>query len=798
MALNIKDIRNESPQVSIEGNIEIEEPDVVDATNSMIVGPAKRGPFFVPTEIRTPQEFREVFGEPNSYSSFSALQTLQQTDRIKFLRVGFTAGWSPSPMVLSTITGTDFPHFRSSTAETYLAVLIFDDKYKRTENVDPEKTKIVKSSSTTDRVAEDFTMETYKKSADPQEDDPVDQWRLSLDPFSGRYIERVLPPKVRIYQNFKESQTRVVNSVDEKSFISLQVFGEGSPLDPLEFDSFNSPRTPWIISQDKLQNVSDSEIRHRLFRFWVRSGGANQNRRFKLSITDIGNGESASGWQTFTVRLRKFEDSDLNQKVIEEFEDLSLNPDDERYIEKIIGTEFQRYNEETSQIEKFGVFDQNSYKIRVEASDEILRSSEDTVPFGFESYKKTFTESNQIPVYRKEQQFPGRLLDYKNVNSSGSERKQIQSKNLHLGIEFKNSQNKNFFQGIPNGSEKVGEPFKLDNYVDPESSSPDQRKFSLGFQGGSDGQSVYRERFSGEDITSENTFGFNFDSGGGKEAYNQAFDILRESRGGYEFNLLTTPELDIQNHNQIVRNGEQLVRNRGDALYVFDAFKASDSPEKAASESFVLDSTYAATYYGWAEPVSDLDFQYVPPSAVIPQTYARNDVIADPWFAPAGPNRGVVPNIKNLRVRVSRNDIDNLYENSVNVIKSSEPGGILLLGNKCFTKNLDSSLSSIDVRRTMVDIITKSKQTSRDYLFEPITPETGQNLKIDLSSILSTIQTREGIRDYEVQISTPTGRGSDDRNPNTITSTISVIPQLSSEYITVEFVIEEEGINVII
>lgn len=794
MAINIRDIQSRSPQVSVEGSIELDRPEIEDSTNAMIVGPSERGPSLVPTEIRSSEEFQEVFGDPTTYSSFSASEVLKQTDRVNFVRTLSSDGWEPSPMVISTSFGTDFPNFADVQGGNVLAILILDDDYKRKENVDPSKTRIVKSTSTSPgRVAEDFTLEVFDES-----DNLVDDWRLSFNRFSGRYITRVLPPEVRIYQNFQESQNRILDTFDENTFIKIDVFDEDSEATPLKFDSYSAPRTPWILSQDKAPDAS-SELRHRLFRLWVRSDGEDQNRRFKASIVDIGGGTSESGWPTFTLRLRDFDDTDLNQEIIEEFPDLSLNPDDSRYIAKVIGTEYRKYNEDTGRVESFGIFDRNSYKIRVETSSEISRSDKNTLPFGFETYKQTFTESLQVPVYRTDQDFPGRLLDYKNINNPESDRGKDISRNLHLGVEFRIDENLNFFQGIPEGAEKIGDPFKLDDYVDPTDSNSNERKFTLGFQGGSDGQSIYKDRFVGEDIEPENTFGLDFDGkfSGGQVAYRKAFELLRDTQGGYDFNLLATPELDFQNHERTVREAEELVRGRGDAFYVFDGFEISDSPEEAASYNLNIDSTYVATYYGWVRPTTDIDFDFVPPSAMIPQTYARSDSIADPWFSPAGPNRGVVPNAEELQIRLPREDVDKLYEKSINAIRLTDPGGILLAGNRCYTDNLETLFSAIDVRRTLVYVISRVKNIAQDYLFEQTNQITAQNFRTDINEALSTIETREGIRQYEIDISTPRDRGVNDRSPNTITASVSLVPQPSSEYITVQFTINEESVNVI-
>lgn len=786
MAINVDDIRNRTPDVEVEGTVEFEPTEVEDETDAMIVGPAERGPLFVPTEVRTREQFRQIFGSATTYSSYSALEVLRQTDRVNFTRVIATDGWDPSPVVIFGSGGTDFPHFISGGGNP-LAVLIFSDRYQRITGADPSNTRLLKSRADQNKIAQDFTLQTLDSQGDL-----VDEFRLSLNPFSPRYIERVLPPDIRIYQNFRESQRAVLADTDEETLVTLGIFDEDSPFNPLSFDTFDAPRTPWILSQEV-----QAGQRNELFRISVRSDGEAENRRFKVSISDIGANRSESGWKTFNLALRDFDDTDLNQNVIEQYENLSLNPQDQNYIAKVIGTEFKEYDFDSRRIQSFGGFEQQSLNIRVEVSSQIRRADPDTVPFGFAPYKQTFTQSSQVPVFRTERSFNGRLLDYLNVNSVANPRGgQGIEESLHFGIDFQVEQNENFFQGIPKGAQEVGEAFKLDEFIDPVASDLEERKFSLGFQGGSDGQSIYRERFKGANIRTSNTFGFDFDGkfSGGQDAYRRAYDLLSEVEGGFKFNLLTTPELDFQNHNRSVREAEEMVRGRGDAFYVFDGYPIDVGPSEAERPN--LQSSYAATYFNWIAPIEG-EFDFVPPSAVVAQTYAQSDSIQDPWFAPAGIRRGEIPRVEEVNTRITEEELDRLYELQVNPITFSDANGILFLGNKTLEPNLDSLLSSIDVRRTLVFIISEVRNTAADYLFEQNDPETVQNFRADIQRILATLQARGGIREYEVEVSDPTDLVEQRRRPNTITASVSVIPQPSSEYITVDFVIQEQSINVI-
>jgi hypothetical protein len=367
------------------------------------------------------------------------------------------------------------------------------------------------------------------------------------------------------------------------------------------------------------------------------------------------------------------------------------------------------------------------------------------------------------------------------------------SENLFFGFDFRVDQNNNFLQGIPENSESIGDPFKLDEIIDPTSSDIEDRKFSVGFQGGSDGQSIYREIDKGKNISKSNTFGFSFDgkNSGGQDAYRRAFRILSEVEGGYDFNLLTTPELDIKNHLRTVREATEMVEGRGDVFYVFDGFEFEDHASEVQRPT--LNSTYTATYFGWVRPIVD-NFDFVPSSAIIPQTYSQNDRIKDPWFSPAGVRRGEIPRVETTKSRLSEEELNRLYELQINPVKFSETNGVLLLGNKTLSADLETLLSSIDVRRTLVFLISSVRQLAQDYLFEQSTAETSQNFRIDIIQVLSTLQDRNAIREYEVEVSNPEESR---RRPNSLVASVSVIPQPSSEYIALDFVIEEQSIQVI-
>lgn len=791
--ITLANARETSARVEVSGRTEFVVPEIQDETNAMIVGPAQRGPVFVPTEVRTVDEFDSIFGGPTTYSAYSAREVLRQTDRINFTRIIATDGWDPTTVSIRGRAGVDWPNVDSE-AGNLLALLIFSDRYQRVKGADPQKTRILSPTASRQALAQRFTLQTFAEDDDPENDTPLDEFVLSLNPRSPRYITKVLPPQIRIYQNFPERQREIIEDVTTRALVNL-IISNGDDTNPLTFPTFDSPRTPWIESQ-----LLPGGDRIELFRLWVRGDGETENRRFKVSITDVGSPFSESGWPTFTINLRDFDDTDFNQDIIESFENLSLNPEDENFIGSAIGTKYSSYNFNARRVESFGDFDPQSLDIRVELSDDLVAADSDILPFGFGSYQRTFLNSSQTPIYRSEQRF-GALSDYLELGSvdAGPGRGANLTDQLHFGIEFREDQNNNIFQGIPEGSEPMDDGFYLDRDadVDPNNSSIIERKFSLGFQGGTDGQSVYREVFVGEDIRPENTFGFNFDgaNSGGQEAYRRAYELLREPRAGVGFNLLTTPELDFQNHERLIRQADELVRDRGDAVYIFDTFELGDNPEDV--NILTLNSSYSATYFGWVEE-DVTEFDLVPSSAVIPQTFALSDSNTAPWFAASGVDRGQVPNVIDVNLRLNRNQLDFLQEQNVNAVSFFDDEGVLLWGNLTTLEDSRGSTPRelLNVRRLIASLVSRVRDEAQNFLFEQVTPELVQDFRVEILDILGGIQSRSGLTDFEVEVSPVSNNGVTERAPNRLDVQISFSPVGVIEVISLDFVIERERFSI--
>jgi hypothetical protein len=163
------------------------------------------------------------------------------------------------------------------------------------------------------------------------------------------------------------------------------------------FDSpFVAPRTPMFISQPF------GVIEHELFYFETLDDGAVSNNAYKISITGLkASTNDAYRYGSFTVLVRTWDDDDVNQNVVEQFPDCTLDPNSDRYIAKIIGDRKVRYdfNSEIATERRLvagGKYNNNSNYVRVVVTEAVDRGlvPVTALPFGFEGVDVLKTNDN--------------------------------------------------------------------------------------------------------------------------------------------------------------------------------------------------------------------------------------------------------------------------------------------------------------------------------------------------------------------------------------------------------------------
>lgn len=172
------------------------------------------------------------------------------------------------------------------------------------------------------------------------------------------------------------SNTSATSGLDTTPF--LELFGR--------FDTrFKTPKTPSFISQPYGSTEYD------LFHIEAIDDGVYSNDKIKISIQNIiASTNPTYPYGSFTLTVRRFDDTDYNQAVIEQFNDLTLDPDSDKYIAKVIGDAKAYYNFDVEdpndrRIIRSGKYPNQSNYIRVVMNESVEEKMVPgtVVPFGF-------------------------------------------------------------------------------------------------------------------------------------------------------------------------------------------------------------------------------------------------------------------------------------------------------------------------------------------------------------------------------------------------------------------------------
>ena len=150
-------------------------------------------------------------------------------------------------------------------------------------------------------------------------------------------------------------------------------------------DRYQSPSSPWVVSE-----VRGSKV-YNLFKFYTIADGNDANTSVKLSITDI-----SFANQTFTVLVRDYYDTDSTPTVIEKFTNCSMDPSQNNFIAKKIGT-------------LDGEYELNSKYIMIELNED---APIDSLPCGFEgfNFREYSGARSPFPIFKTKYDFPGEVI----------------------------------------------------------------------------------------------------------------------------------------------------------------------------------------------------------------------------------------------------------------------------------------------------------------------------------------------------------------------------------------------------
>jgi len=250
---------------------------------------------------------------------------------------------------------------------------------------------------------------------------------------------------------------------------------------------------------------------------------------------------------------------------------------------------------------------------------------------------------------------------------------------------------------------------------------------------------------------------------------------------------------------------EAIAESRKDCI-VFISPQRSDVVDNSGSESTALQtfrqttlssmsSSYLVCDSAWKyqfDKYNDV-YRYVPLNGDIAGLCARTDLQRDPWFSPAGINRGQIKNVIKLSWNPTASQRDTLYKNGINPVVTFPGEGTILYGDKTFLTK-PSAFDRINVRRLFIVLEKAVARAARSSLFEFNDDFTRAQFVNLVEPFLRDVQGRRGIYDFRVVCDT-TNNTAEVIDTNRFVGDIYIKPARSINFIQLNFVATRTGVS---
>jgi hypothetical protein len=202
----------------------------------------------------------------------------------------------------------------------------------------------------------------------------------------------------------------------------------------------------------------------------------------------------------------------------------------------------------------------------------------------------------------------------------------------------------------------------------------------------------------------------------------------------------------------------------------------------------VFDSSPVYVYNRYAD-----NYVWIPACGHMAGLCAYTDEIADPWFSPAGYNRGQLRGVIKLAYNPKTVDRDELYNANINPIISVPGLGIVLYGDKT-GQTRATAFDRINVRRLFITLQRVCAEAAKYQLFELNDEFTRNTFVNTIEPYLRDVQSRRGIVDFKV-VCDETNNPQQVIDTNRFVADIYVKPARSINFISLNFIASRSGVE---
>jgi hypothetical protein len=236
------------------------------------------------------------------------------------------------------------------------------------------------------------------------------------------------------------------------------------------------------------------------------------------------------------------------------------------------------------------------------------------------------------------------------------------------------------------------------------------------------------------------------------------------------FNLLATPGYPECIDEMVTLNtdkkdiafiiGDTPARLRPDGTTIQNWATNANNAATNGDDGLITSNPYVGLYYPWALSTNlDGSEVFVPPSMMALRTYAYNDQVSYPWFAPAGFNRGLVTGVTSVGyletdgtyqpVTLNQGQRDVMYQNRINPIAYIPNRGLVVYGQKTLNP-VASALDRVNVARLINYLKYQLDNLAKPFLFEPNDGQTRQAVTATFNSFMGSLAGLRALYDFAV------------------------------------------------
>ena len=304
------------------------------------------------------------------------------------------------------------------------------------------------------------------------------------------------------------------------------------------------------------------------------------------------------------------------------------------------------------------------------------------------------------------------------------------------------------------------------------------------------GDCLFYENIADGAVTADNTQGLI------PANYTQSLALLA-NKDEYKYNSIAVPGLCYSStttgHTTVLSTLMNNSQTRGDNLAIIDTAFYGSEVSPVVTSAAAINSSYASTYWPWLQTPDPDSGQlvWVPSSTLIPSVFAFNDSVSEPWFAPAGLNRGALNTVVRAERKLPQSSRDTLYDGNVNPIATFPNTGVVVYGQKTLQVK-SSALDRVNVRRLLIALKNFIGDISQFIVFEQNTISTRNQFLSQVNPYLESVQQRQGLYAFKV-VMDESNNTPDVIDRNQLVGQIFIQPIKTAEFIILDYNILPTG-----